>query len=114
MGNSTEAILEQLNQCNVRVKPPPTDGIEATRLYPTNKNVDEVALGVGGGATCESANPPPASQENHTRLNALPGHMHTFTAGDEFKGAAASSSKSEKAVSARCGRGGGRSIDCTL
>ena len=69
LGNSTAAIRQSLDRCNVRVKPPPSDGICPTKLYSTNRNVDE---------------------ENLARLGDLPGQLHTFTAADEFKGAPSS------------------------
>lgn len=65
----------------MRVKPPPSDGICPTKLYSTNRNVDE---------------------ENLARLGDLPGQLHTFTAADEFKGAASSDSKSQKALRDLC------------
>ena len=55
----------KLSSCNSRIKPRPTDGIEPTKLYCTNHNVDIA---------------------NATHLASLPGRAISFTAKDTFRG----------------------------
>lgn len=58
-------ISDTLEACHVSRKPVPSDGIVPTKLYCTNKNVDE---------------------ENNRKLNQLGGAVRLFRADDKFKG----------------------------
>jgi hypothetical protein len=74
LGVPPASILAELNKCDVKFKPLPTDGIIPTKLYCTNKDVDK---------------------ENQLRLSELPGQPVTFTAQDEWR-IRASSAASKK------------------
>ena len=65
VGTCTDETTQALEACHVSRKALPTDGIVPTKLYCTNKNVD---------------------QENDRNLAALPGREMVFNATDEFKG----------------------------
>lgn len=62
-GRCSPAVAEACHRCHVTRKPPPTDGIIPTRLYCTNRDVD---------------------QENDVRLAALRGDLKTFQSQDNF------------------------------
>lgn len=64
LGVPPASVLAELNKCDVKFKPLPTDGIIPTKLYCTNKDVDK---------------------ENQLRLAELPGEAITFTAQDEWR-----------------------------
>jgi hypothetical protein len=74
LGVPPASVLAELNKCDVKLKPLPTDGIIPTKLYCTNKDVDK---------------------ENQLRLSELPGEPITFTAQDEWR-IRASSAASKK------------------
>lgn len=65
VGTCTSKTTQALEACHVSRKPIPTDGIVPTKLYCTNRNVDE---------------------ENERNLAALKGKEMIFTASDVFKG----------------------------
>ena len=66
-GDMSAATRRRLDDCHVSRKPPPTDAIVPTKLYCTNRNVDE---------------------ENARRLGALPGAHVDVAAHDVWKGPA--------------------------
>ena len=63
-GVCTPRTTRRLASCHVRTKPRPTDGIQPTRLYCTNRDVDK---------------------ENFAHLDALPGEAQQLPANDVFK-----------------------------
>ncbi|KAL9186513.1 hypothetical protein ACHAXT_005751 [Thalassiosira profunda] len=65
VGSCPPNITEALQTCHVSRKPLPSDGIVPTKLYCTNRNVDE---------------------ENNRKLAQLPGRETLFRATDDFKG----------------------------
>jgi len=65
VGKCPTEITEALEVCHVSRKPLPVDGIVPTKLYCTNRNVDE---------------------ENNRKLGQLPGKEVLFKATDSFKG----------------------------
>ena len=65
VGTCTGETTQALEACHVSRKALPTDGIVPTKLYCTNKNVD---------------------QENDRNLAALPGRVTVFNSTDKFKG----------------------------
>ena len=64
-GNLSTAAKDALDACHVRCKPPPSDNIVPTKLYCTNRNVDD---------------------ENLRRLKALPGTIEQIPAKDDWRG----------------------------
>mmetsp|Transcript_59082 Transcript_59082/g.125517 ORF Transcript_59082/g.125517 Transcript_59082/m.125517 type:complete len:595 (+) Transcript_59082:402-2186(+) len=66
LGKCPDDITRALQSCHISRKAPPADGIVPTKLYCTNRNVDE---------------------ENDRKLKQLPGIERAFRATDEFKGA---------------------------
>jgi len=64
VGHCSAATTSALALCHVSRKPFPKDGIQPTRLYCTNKDVDA---------------------ENASHLACLPGSLQTFTAGNLWK-----------------------------
>mmetsp|Transcript_18815 Transcript_18815/g.33085 ORF Transcript_18815/g.33085 Transcript_18815/m.33085 type:complete len:339 (+) Transcript_18815:135-1151(+) len=65
VGKCSSAISDALEACHISKKPVPKDGIVPTKLYCTNKNVDE---------------------ENNRKLTQLPGNVRLFQADNKFKG----------------------------
>lgn len=65
VGNITTQMLSELNACSVLMKPVPTDGIQPTKLYCVNIDVDK---------------------ENAARLKELPGEEEEFEAQDRVLG----------------------------
>lgn len=65
IGHCSYEISNVLDGCHISKKPKPVDGIVPTKLYCTNRNVD---------------------QENNRKLDELPGNGVIFAANDEFKG----------------------------
>jgi len=65
VGQCPLEISQALEACHVSRKPLPIDGIVPTKLYCTNRNVDE---------------------ENNRKLAQLPGNERLFNAADNFKG----------------------------
>jgi ATP-dependent DNA helicase PIF1 len=74
VGLCTPTTSRLLAQCHISVKPLPTDGIDPTKLYCTNANVDA---------------------ENAAKLGALPGLMQECAAKDVFRGTAEHSAGSK-------------------
>lgn len=72
LGECPSEITRALEDCHVSKKPIPLDGITATKLYCTNKNVDE---------------------ENNRKLAQLSGKEVRFAAIDSFKGSYSSSAQ---------------------
>ena len=73
-GCCSPAISSELSLCHVDVKPMPLDGIIPTKLYCTNKDVDE---------------------ENTTFLSILPGNLVEFRAVDNWKTSCSSDKKKQ-------------------
>lgn len=65
VGDCPKAISDMLEECHISRKALPTDGILPTKLYCTNRNVDE---------------------ENDSKLRELPGIATAFMSTDDFKG----------------------------
>lgn len=65
VGDCPKDISDALEECHISRKALPVDGILPTKLYCTNRNVDE---------------------ENDSKLRELPGNATTFTSIDDFKG----------------------------
>ena len=74
LGECPSEITRALENCHVSKKPIPLDGITATKLYCTNKNVDE---------------------ENNRKLAQLPGKEVRFPSTDSFKGSYSSSAQKQ-------------------
>eukprot|EP00979_Chaetoceros_neogracilis_P003270 scaffold577_cov273-Chaetoceros_neogracile.AAC.4 len=74
LGECPSEITRVLENCHVSKKPIPLDGITATKLYCTNKNVDE---------------------ENNRKLAQLPGKEVRFPSTDSFKGSYSSSAQKQ-------------------
>jgi len=83
LGRCSEGALALLSACRVGCKAQPADGVEPTRLYCRNRDVDA---------------------ENQACLAALEGELHVYSAKDAYFGAASSSRSAQGRLSQLAGQ----------